>query len=323
MANVKTLGIAAGAGLASALLFAASAHGAGPALILAYVTPLPIMIATLGFGHATGLVAAFVAAGCLGVDLGLFPGVFFGLLLGLPSWWLPYLALLARPLGPPAPGQGPAPTLWYPIGRLLAWGAALVAAVILGMGAVLILRFGGFEPTVSYLAGRLTDIIGQSSTDELSRTATARHMVQLLPVLLSASVFLMLMLNLWLAGRIVERSALLSRPWPRLPENIRLPKISTAIFVVSGLAALFGGAPRVAGSVLAASFAMAFVLQGLGAAHALTRGLAARRLILLAIYFITFTVVPSVVALAVLGVIDCLLPLRQRPQPVTPPLTPN
>ncbi len=173
---------------------------------------------------------------------------------------------------------------------------------------------------MSYLAGRLDDIIGQASSEDLSGAATARHVVQLLPVLMSASVFLMLMLNLWLAGRIVERSALLTRPWPRLPENIRIPKIAVAVFVVAGIAVVLGGALRVAGGVLAASFAMAFVLQGLGAAHALTRGLAARRLILLAIYLITFTVVPSFVALAVLGVIDCLLPLRQRAQAATPPL---
>jgi hypothetical protein len=60
------------------------------------------------------------------------------------------------------------------------------------------------------------------------------------------------------------------------------------------------------------------MLQGLGAAHALTRGLAARRLILFAIYFITLSVIPSLLALAVLGVIDCLLPLRQKHRPSTP-----
>jgi hypothetical protein len=323
MANVKTLGIAAGAGLASALLFAASAQGAGAALILAYVTPLPIMIATLGFGHATGLLAALIATCGLGFDLGILPGLFFGLLLGFPSWWLPYLSLLARPSGARAPGSEPDLMAWYPVGRVMVWGAAIVAAVILGAGAILLLRFGGYDSTVTYLAGRLDAIIGQTSTDELSRTATARHVVQLLPVLMSASVFLMLMLNLWLAGRIVERSALLTRPWPRLPENIRLPKVTALVFIVSGVAMAFGGAFRVAGGVLAASFAMAFVLQGLGAAHALTRGLLPRRLILLAIYIITFTVVPSVVALAVLGVIDCLLPLRHRPQSATPPLSPS
>ena len=320
MAYQKPLVIAAGAGLASALLFAASAQGAGPSLILAYVTPLPIMIATLGFGHATGLLAAGVAACGLAFYLGLLPALFFALLLGFPSWLLPYLALLARPLPTPAQGQ-PALVLWYPIGRVVAWGAAIVVAVILTMGGLLILRSGGFEPAVTYFAGRLDTIVGQAPSQELMGATTARRIVQVLPVLMAASAFLMLMVNLWLAGRIVERSSLLGRPWPPLPENYRLPKVAIAVLVVAGLAAFAGGAPRVAGGVVAAAFGMAFVFQGLAAAHALTRGLAARPMILLAIYVITVAIVPSLVALAVIGIVDCLMPFRPRQQPTKPPLS--
>lgn len=320
----RTLGIAAGAGLASALLFAASAQGAGPALIIAYVTPLPIMIAALGFGHTTGLAAAAVASSSLAIYLGVLPGIFFAILLGFPSWWLAYLALLARPLAvQPAP-SGPAAAnvmLWYPIGRVLAWGAGILAAVILVMGAALLIRYGGYESTLSYLTSRLDSIIGGSSSAGLTGAASARHIVQMLPVLMAASAFLMLMLNLWLAARVVERSGLMRRPWPPLPENLRLPKFVVAIVAAAGLAALAGGAARVAGGVAIASFGMAFALQGLGAAHALTRGLAVRRLILLTIYFITFTVVPSLVALAVLGIVDCLLPLRHLQSSSTPRIT--
>lgn len=322
MTTTRTLGVAAGAGLTSALLFAASAQGAGPALILAYVTPLPVMIATLGFGHATGLVAAAIAAGGLGLYLGLLPGLFFGLLLGFPAWWLPYLALLARPLGaePATPAQGaPALMLWYPIGRVIAWAAAVVAAIILGLGAVLILRSGGFDAAVSYLGGRLDTLVGQTASQELSGTTSTRRVVQLLPVLMAASTFLMLVANLWLAGRVVERSGLLTRPWPALPENIRLPRFAVGIMAAAGVVAFAGGAVRVAGGVVVASFGMAFALQGLAAAHALTRGLSARRAILLAIYIIVLTVLPSILGLSILGVVDCMMPLHRRQKPVLPP----
>ena len=320
MAYQRTWVIAAGAGLASALLFAASAQGAGPSLILAYVTPLPIMIATLGFGQATGLVAAAVAACGLAFYLGLLPGLFFALLLGVPSWLLPYLTLLARPLVPPVQGQ-PGLVLWYPIGRVVAWAAAIVAGVILAVGGLLILRSGGFEPAVTYFAGRLDTIVGQGPSEELAGATTARRVVQVLPVLMAASAFVMLMVNLWLAARIVERSGLLRRPWPSLPENYHLPKITVAVLVVAGAAAFAGGAPRVAGGVVAAAFGMAFVVQGLAAAHALTRGLAARPMILLAIYIITVAIVPSLIALAVVGIVDCLMPFRPRQQPSTPPVS--
>ena len=318
----RTFGVAIGAGLASALLFAASAKGAGPAIIIAYVTPLPIMIAALGFSQGTGLMAAGIAfCGIAGV-LGLMPGLFFAALLGLPSWWLCYLLLLARPLvvSGTAPSSAPGLVLWYPVGRVAAWGAAIVAAVILASGGFVMLHYGGYEASVTAVSTRLTDVVGPAA-DELTGASNARSLVKLLPVLMAASVFLMLMVNLWLAGRTVERSGLLARPWPSLPENFRLPRAAAAAAIAAGILTVAGSAPGLAGGVVAAAFGMAFVLQGLGAAHALTRGLLARRAILLAIYFITFTVVPSILALGVLGVVDCLLPLRNRPKAVKPPLT--
>ena len=318
----RSLGIAIGAGLASALLFAASTRGAGLALVIAYVTPLPIMIAALGFGQATGLVAAGLATISIAVVLGVLPGIAFALLLGFPAWWLAYLALLARPVtGDPSPAivspgapKPPALLLWYPIGRVVAWGAALVASVILALGAALILHFGGFETTVTLLSSRVQEIVGRGTAEDLTGSTTARHIVQLLPVLTAASAFLMLSLNLWAAARVVQRSGLLGRPWPALPEHLRLPKVAAGVLLLSAALLLGGGAMRVAGGVVVASLGMAFALQGLGTAHALTRGLAARRPILIAIYFITFSLVPSLVALAVLGVVDCLFTLRPAPQ---------
>ena len=317
----RTFGIAAGAGLASALLFAASAKGAGPALVIAYVTPLPIMIAALGFGQATGLMAAGIASCAIAGVLGLLPGVFFGILLGFPSWWLAYLVLLARPVIIHAQGIGPdlsAPMLWYPIGRIVVWGAGLVAAVVLALGSATVVHFGSYVSAVHALSSRLATILGGSPSDGLPIGESAAAIVQLLPSLMAGSAFLMLMVNLWLAARVVQRSGLLSRPWPPLPENLRLPRIAAACLIGCGLIATAGGATSVASGVIVAPLSVAFMLQGLGAAHALTRGLAARRLILFAIYFITLSVIPSLLALAVLGVIDCLLPLRQKHRPSTP-----
>ena len=318
---VRSFGIAIGAGVASALLFTASAKGAGLSIIVAYVTPLPIMIAALGFSQSTGLLAAVVASGAIALVLGFLPAAFFAGLLGFPSWFLCFLSLLARPLnvsGPGAPADKPGLLLWYPMGRVAAWAAAIVAGVLLAVGALVILHFNGFEPAVSAISSRVSDLVGPGG-DDLSAGTTTRNLVKMLPILLAASAFLMLMVNLWLAGRIVERSSLLVRPWPSIPENYRLPKVAALTLVVGGLVAVTGGAAGLAGGVVASAFATAFVFQGLGAAHALTRGLAARRLILSAIYFITFTVVPSLLALAVLGVVDCLLPLRHR-QAAQPPL---
>jgi len=45
--------------------------------------------------------------------------------IGLPAWWLGYLALLARPV---AGGME-----WYPVGRIVVWAALLGAAVVIAV----------------------------------------------------------------------------------------------------------------------------------------------------------------------------------------------
>ncbi len=316
MASTRTIGIAIGAGLASALLFAASAKGAALALVIAYVTPLPVMIAALGFGQATGLLAAGVASVAIALLLGTLAGGFFGVLIGFPSWWLAYLSLLARPVSPPVQGAGSPVMAWYPIGRVVTWGAALVTFVILAFGAATLLHFGGFDATIASLSKHLKEILDGASA-EAPILDSAAAIIRVLPGLMAGSTFLMLMLNLWLAARVVQGSGLLTRPWPALPENLRFPKVAAAVLIGAGLVLFVGGAAGVACGVIVGPLLVGFILQGLGAAHALTPGLAARRLILFAIYFITFSIVPSLIALAVLGVIDCLLPLRQK-RPPTP-----
>ena len=62
--------VAIGAGCAAALLFAVSAQSSLLAMTLAYLAPLPIMIATLGWGLDGGAIAAAIAIAVLaGVDL--------------------------------------------------------------------------------------------------------------------------------------------------------------------------------------------------------------------------------------------------------------
>ena len=50
--------VAFGAGCAAAFLFAVSAESSPLAMLLAYLAPLPIMIATLGWGLDAGAIAA-------------------------------------------------------------------------------------------------------------------------------------------------------------------------------------------------------------------------------------------------------------------------
>ena len=91
--------IGIGAGAATALLFASVASGSLFSVLLFYLAPLPILIAALGWSHWAALIAAVFASVGLAAVFGPFFFVAFLIGIGLPAWWLGYLALLARPTG--------------------------------------------------------------------------------------------------------------------------------------------------------------------------------------------------------------------------------
>ena len=139
---------------------------------------------------------------------------------------------------------------------------------------------------------------------------------------MAGSAVVMLSFNLWLAGRVVLISQRLTRPWPNLPDNIRLPRRAVAAFVALLVAILLPGPFGLVCAIMAAALGMAFVFEGLATAHVLTRGFAARRATLAAIYLTVVFLMPwPLFALALLGCIDCLGALR-APGP-TPPNQPS
>ncbi|MBI3435999.1 MAG: hypothetical protein HY056_13140, partial [Proteobacteria bacterium] len=100
--------MALGAGAASALLFASIASASLLSIILFFLAALPILIAALGWNHWAALGAAIVAALSLAGAFGFFFFLNFLLSVGLPAWWLGYLALLGRS------GTTPGDVEWYP-----------------------------------------------------------------------------------------------------------------------------------------------------------------------------------------------------------------
>src|SRR3954465_4399890 len=125
---VQILLIGLGAGAAAALLFASVASGSMLSIALFYLAPLPILLPAIGWSHWAGLLAALLAASALGVA---FSAKFLAAYLigvGLPAWWLGYLAMLARS------GDAPGTVEWYPPGMLVLWAALLSAlAVVLAI----------------------------------------------------------------------------------------------------------------------------------------------------------------------------------------------
>lgn len=301
-----------GAGLVSALLTAVIVKATPLAAVLYLLSPIPVLIVSLGWNHRSGLIAALVGGLAIGVAISPLSGLGFAVVTGLPAWWLAYLALLGRPT------EGGA-IEWYPIGRLLAWVAATAALTVVA-AAVISTRgdYDAFLANAREIAELFVNMqFPQSQTDGLdaeTRNELIDLFSRLTPFLSAQGFTVVLALYLWAAAKIVAFSKRLPRLWPSVPELVMPGSVVLILAICVGLTVL--GLDNFLGTfaaALAGALFMAFALQGLAAIHDRTRGNAVRGLILGAVYVVLFVSQGIlVVVLSLFGLADSAFGLRRR-----------
>jgi hypothetical protein len=301
MVQIVLMGL--GAGAATALLFASIASGSLLAFSLFYLAPLPILIVGLGWSHWAALIAGAVAAGLLAIE-GIVVSLVFLIGIALPAWRLAYLALLARPTD-----DGPE---WYPAGRLVLWAAAISALIA---GAVLI-SLGSDAASLRATLHDAFQIHFSGLMGEVEKPEDAARLIDLMvtifPMAAGASMLIVTLFNLWLAGRIVRTSGRLARPWPSLP-GMRFPVLAPVALAAATAGALLPDLAGIASSALAAALMMAHVLLGLAVIHTLTAGLSARGLILGSVYaalLLFGRIMLPLLLVGLLGIAEALFDVR-------------
>jgi hypothetical protein len=294
MIQIALVGL--GAGIAAGLLFASLATGSIAAILLFYIAPLPVFIATLGWRHVAGL----IAAACATATVTIVSGAFF---LAVPvisfaAWWLGYLALLARP---PAHPEGEVE--WYPVGRLVLWAAIMGTLVVFAA----VPNFGTDQQTVQ--AGL------RKSYDRILRDPSLVDLLVIAaPPAAAAVTSLLNVLNLWLAARIVRISGRLARPWSSL-SALALPPQAWGLLVIalggSFLPDLFG----ILCGVWAASLIIVFAILGVAVLHWTTQGMGLRTLLLASVYASAAVLGWPVLLIALLGLAENMFNIRAPLEP--------
>jgi hypothetical protein len=301
-----------GAGACSALLFASMLSGSIISVGLFYLAPLPILIVALGWSHWAGLAAALAAALGLTFVFGPFYFLAFLICIGVPAWWLGYLAMLARPAGPADELE------WYPPGRLVVWGAVLGALMTL----VALSQLGGDKATIQ---ATLRDAIERMLRTQMQIPADkplvlrgladagafVDILVSVMPPAAAALTTVTQLFNLWLAARVVRISGRLKRPWPDLAA-MRFA-LSTPIALAVAIAGAFlPGTAGVAAALPAASLLVAYAALGFAVLHGVTRHLPSRGVVLFGIYAAVAVFGWPILLMTLLGLIDTALDLRRR-----------
>ena len=308
-----------GSGLASAVLCFSAARGS-PLLstLLLLLTPLPSLIAGIGWGWLPAIAGAFVGTLVMGVLASASFAIGYLLALGVPVVTASYLAYLSRP-SPGSPGQSE----WYPAGRLLAaislYGGALPVLMLPLIGGSYDVLRAPMAAFLRVISQRTSSDLGMKPLSDGQIEGLAEYFVNVLPGVLAAYWLVVFTLNLYLAARIARASGQFGRDWPDLA-SLAYPAVFPFAAAAALAASFAPGVLGVVGTSFSGALLFAYLLAGLAVMHFLARG---RAPWLLWIVYAGLLLFGPYVALALMlgGMLEPALKLRQRFGAVPPPPT--
>jgi len=298
-----------GAGVVAALLHLSVTLVSPGAFMLAYFAQAPIVATGLALGCMPAAVAAAIAA--VLVALGS-PGVgalsLFVLTSALPVLIIVYFAIQNRIRD----GEGEDGSVeWYPVGRLLGWLTVLalvafVAAYLVFLGAENGVR-GATETYLRNVLGALRNVQADAAAvDQLITTMAA-----IFPAVAAASWLLMIVVNGVMAQKFLTASGKNLRPIPAYSE-IEVPIWPAAAVIFGALVAIFGGNAGFFGINVMLIGTIPFFFIGLAVLHSISAAWPGRLFLLVGAYlFLVLAVWPAAI-IALLGLIEHWVRLRER-----------
>ena len=301
MDRFKFLAAAVGCGGLAACLYLAATFGLRGALLLVYMTQLPLFLAGLWLGVGAAAIAGLTGAAVLLTTSDLVGAAVFAGLNAVPVVLLVRQALLAR--------RRPDGTVdWYPPGLLTAWLTALALA---GIAAALLVFGGaaGLEAALRGTIGATLDRLGRVPSVDRAHVVAAIAMIT--PGVIAASWMATSIADAALAQGLLSRFGANWRPAPDLA-GLSLPLWLPIALGLAAAATFVGGAARFVGINVMLTLAVPFCLAGLAVLHAAARRLAQPAIALICFYTLAALFGWPFLLVAVLGLLESWLGLRRR-----------
>ena len=295
------------AGLCTTLLnisgYVGGVFGLGFLLVLA--APLPVMIASLGWGSFAGLIAALISGLTTAILISPLAGLLFVILTSLPAWWLCHLLGLSRV------DEETGEVYWYPLSRLLVWIAGIASAASISMFIPFGFSLDSYMDAITTLVKQIYDT-GQFGETGLNLEGLVTLVGRLAPTASAFMLVFSMAVNLFIAGKVVYKSGRLARPWPDL-HWLSMPPVGAYIFLASLIGLfLLSDLPGIFAQIVASCFGAALLMVGLSVLHFLTKGNPFRMAILWTTYFLLVIMQWIGFFLVILGTSEVLLSVRSR-----------
>jgi hypothetical protein len=306
---MSRLAVAAGGvalGGAAGGLYLAALTPSPAAVLLVYLTQLPLFVAGLGLGLVAAVVAAAVAVAIVLPAVG---GAAALLFVGLDA--VPVVVLVRQALRS-SPGPSGRPE-WYPPGLLLTW----LTGLALAGGAVALVLLGGPARIDALLRGALRPLVAQlpNQATLAERRELIGALATMLPGVALASWVTMAILNGAAAQALLARFGANRRPSPEFTALSLPSAMAILLGVAAVLATLQDSRARFVGIAVLILLAVPFSLAGLAVLHAFARRLARPGAALACFYVAAGIFGWPMLLVALLGLIDATVGLRRRLSP--------
>lgn len=314
--TLPNIGVSLIGGAASAAVYAVLATLSTPAILMAHLSPLPLMIVGLGFGVGHAATSALLATVLLSLvpqhlPLGLEEwrfGMAYAMIVAAPSW----LSIYAFS-GAPLAGRDR-------LTRNLSAYAALAPAVALALAAggalgAAVWQQGSLGEALGYVRGEILlwlTHFGRAMEfgSEFDPKSLSAPFTRAAPGALISYWIIILMANLWLAMQLCRLSSLMPGPKRDIALDFVLPRsIAIAFGLFFGLS-FIDGLAGVEAHIAASALGVTLLLQGLAVAHAYLRASKSGVLVLSIIYFVGGLV--GWPMLLLLGIVDTVFNFRSK-----------
>lgn len=304
MGRLSPIAVGAAFGAFGGLMYVGVMLGTPGALILVYLTHLPLFLAGLWLGTAAAIAAGVTGSLVLLAAKDLLGAALFAVLNAAPVAILVRQALLAR-------RREDGALAWYPPGLLTAW---LTAYALVGM-AVAVLVMGGPESLQSSLRGELVPVLDRVYGRRLpNRDQVAETLATIIPGIVAASWMVTAVINAALAQGVLARFRVNWRPSLDLV-TLGLPLWLPIALGVAAAATALGGGARFIGINAMIALSVAFCLAGLAVLHAAVRRLSHPVMALVCFYTTAALFGWPFLVVAVFGLLESWLGLRRRLAP--------
>lgn len=312
----QTIGISVLGGIAAAAIGAVVVRGGMGGLLFAHLAPLPLLIVAFGFGVVHGATAALLATVILSFAMHPVIGMGYALLVAGPAWLGAYAAA-----GAPRGGRD------LVTRNISSWACLAAAVALAGVVSlwliVATLSFGSLDEALNPIRARafliLDAMLREKQLPEgANPTELSGVIARSVPGFLAGYALLVHIANLWIGGAVARASGLLTRPWPDIAMDYRLPRAVAGALGSGAVLSLFSGPSGPIGLVIAATMGMLLMLQGLAVVHVWVRGSKSSALVLSILYFMLGLLGWPIVPLAVLGGADTIFNYRDRKSAAAP-----